>query len=33
MWDNMTDDEKAAVKDILNFDAKVFEEITGIKVV
>ena len=32
MWDNMTDDEKAAVKDIPNFDAKVFEEITGIKV-
>ena len=32
MWDNMTDDEKDAVKDIPNFDAKVFEEITGIKV-
>ena len=33
MWDNMTDEEKASVKDIPNFDAKVFEEITGIKVV
>jgi hypothetical protein len=32
MWDNMTDDEKVAVKDIPNFDASVFEEITGIKV-
>ena len=30
MWDNMTDDEKAAVKDIPNFDADVFKEITGI---
>jgi hypothetical protein len=33
MWDNMTEDERVAVKDIPNFDAKVFEEITGIKVV
>ena len=32
MWDNLTDDEKEAVKQIPNFDAKVFEEITGIKV-
>lgn len=32
MWNNMSDDEKAAVKDIPNFDATVFEEITGIKV-
>jgi len=32
MWNNMSDDEKAAVKDIPNFDAKIFEEITGIKV-
>ena len=32
MWDNMTSDEKVAVKDIPNFDAGVFEEITGIKV-
>ena len=32
MWDNMTDDEKAAVKDIPNFDADVFKEITGIVV-
>ena len=30
MWSNMSDDEKAAVKDIPNFDADVFEEITGI---
>jgi predicted AAA+ superfamily ATPase len=32
MWDNMADDEKDAVWNIPNFDAKVFEEITGIKV-
>ena len=32
MWDNLTDDEKEAVKQIPNFDAKIFEEITGIKV-
>ena len=32
MWDNMTDDEKVAVKDIPNFDADVFKEITGIVV-
>lgn len=32
MWDNLTDDEKEAVKQIPNFDAKVFEEITGIDV-
>ena len=32
MWDNMTNAEKAAVKDIPNFDADVFEEITGIRV-
>ena len=30
MWDNMTEDEKAAVKEIPNFDAEVFEKITGI---
>lgn len=30
MWDNMTDEEKVAVKDIPNFDAEVFKEITGI---
>ena len=30
MWDNMADDEKAAVKDIPNFDADVFKETTGI---
>jgi hypothetical protein len=28
MWDNMTSDERTAVKDIPNFDAEVFEEIT-----
>jgi hypothetical protein len=32
MWENMTSDERAAVKDIPNFDADVFEEITGIKI-
>lgn len=30
MWDEMTEEEKASVKDIPNFDAKIFEEITGI---
>ena len=30
MWGNLTDDEKEAVKQIPNFDAAVFEEITGI---
>ena len=30
MWGDMTDEEKAAVKDIPNFDAEVFKEITGI---
>ena len=32
MWEKMTKIERAAVKDIPNFDADVFEEITGIKV-
>lgn len=32
MWENMTDDERAAVKDIPNFDAEIFKEITGIEV-
>ena len=32
MWDNMTTEEKATVKDIPNFDADVFKEITGIVV-
>ena len=32
MWSNLTDDEKDAVKELPNFDANVFEEITGIKV-
>lgn len=30
MWDNMTAEERAAVKDIPNFDAEIFKEITGI---
>lgn len=30
MWDEMTEETKASVKDIPNFDAKIFEEITGI---
>ena len=32
MWKKLNDEEKQAVKDIPNFDAAVFEEITGIKV-
>ena len=32
MWDKLDDDEKQAVKELPNFDADVFEEITGIKV-
>jgi len=32
MWDKMTDEEKASVRDIPNFDADVFKEITGIVV-
>ena len=32
MWKNLTEEEKQAVKDIPNFNKKVFEEITGIKV-
>ena len=32
MWEIMTEDERASVKDIPNFDANIFEEITGIKV-
>ena len=31
MWDSLDSDEKQAVKEIPNFDADVFEEITGIK--
>ena len=31
MWDKLDDEDKQAVKDIPNFDEKVFEEITGIK--
>ncbi|MGE4213805.1 MAG: pentapeptide repeat-containing protein [Anaerotignaceae bacterium] len=30
MWDNLDDDDKRLVKDIPNFDSKVFKEITGI---
>ena len=32
MWESLNDDEKEAVKAIPNFDADVFEEITGIDV-
>lgn len=32
MWAKLNDDEKSAVKELPNFDAKVFEEITGINV-
>ena len=32
MWKNMTDDERAAVKEIPNFDAEIFRKITGIDV-
>ena len=32
MWDNLDDDEKQAVKEIPNFDALVFKEITGIDI-
>lgn len=32
MWDNLDDEDKQAVREIPNFDADVFEEITGIKV-
>jgi hypothetical protein len=32
MWETMTEDERTSVRDIPNFDANIFEEITGIKV-
>nr|DAS66615.1 MAG TPA: hypothetical protein [Caudoviricetes sp.] len=32
MWDKLTDKEKAEVTKIPNFDSKIFQEITGIKV-
>ena len=32
MWNNMTDDEKEAVKQLPNFDGKIFKKITGIKI-
>lgn len=30
MWENLSAEDKQAVKEIPNFDANVFEEITGI---
>lgn len=32
MWDNICDDEKQCVKEIPNFNAEVFKEITGIEI-
>lgn len=32
MWENLDDEEKQAVKEIPNFDAEIFKEITGIEV-
>ena len=32
MWDNLCEKDKQAVKDLPNFDAKIFKEITGIEV-
>ena len=32
MWENLTEEEKQTIKDIPNFDAKIFKEITGIDV-
>ena len=32
MWETMTEDERVSVRDIPNFNANIFEEITGIKV-
>ena len=32
MWDKLSDDEKQCVKEIPNFDAEVFKEITGIEI-
>ena len=32
MWENLDDEEKQAVKEIPNFDADIFKEITGIEV-
>jgi hypothetical protein len=32
MWDKFSESEKNEVKNIPNFDASIFEEITGIKV-
>ena len=32
MWDKLSDDEKQCVKEIPNFNAEVFKEITGIEI-
>lgn len=32
MWENLTEEEKQIIKDIPNFDAEIFKEITGIDV-
>ena len=32
MWDNITNDQKQEFLNLPNFDAKIFEEITGIKI-
>ena len=32
-WDNLTDDKKKIIKSIPNFDAEIFEQCTGIKIV
>ena len=32
-WDSLTDDKKNIIKSIPNFDAEIFEQCTGIKVV
>lgn len=32
MWDKLSDDEKQSVKEIPNFNAEVFKEITGIEI-
>ena len=32
MWNNLSDDEKQSVKEIPNFNAEVFKEITGISI-
>jgi len=32
MWANLTESDRQAVKDLPNFDARIFKEITGIEV-